>query len=1181
MVIGFLLFTLGVGLYYSGKITTLREYAIGHKQFATPTLVATVLATSFGGGGLIRTVEQVHGLGLYWAIIVLFDVFCVWLISPLALRMAPFMQHLSIAETMGAVYGKLPRIITALASIGTSIASLAIQINVMTLAMSICLESVNPRMITIFATLALIFYSTSGGIRAVTFTDVLQFVTFAVVIPLLAWYMLKAIHIPMDQIIPFLQDQDKFQFSSLFRLDTQCIRMLALMLACAATFIDPPVMQRLYMCSGPIQANKVFFYSGIFFLCVQLTIVSVALFVFVEGPDLAKTAVWPYIIAQIPPVFQGMISISLLAMTMSTADSKLNSCAVMVSHDLLPTIQKMQLPHLLGSIGHVFAKIIPHSKPLRLARCTSLVVGLSAMMLAFYCTDLLQLLLLAMALSVPIIPAPFILAIFGFRGSARTAIMGMVAGVLSIWAWNRWVEPRTDIDGSFVSMMVNGLVMMAAHYLLPQPPDRGWIAPDDEFKQIQQARARKKARQKQAFFSLFLKESLAKLQPNNTTLVFVGIYTLVTSLLTLAIVRELDHLAYWFMFQMVVGAALIGYVLFLRHSLYVTQRIPDWVIGPCWLITVGCCVSINIIWQLHFLMHTLFAIVVTFIHLATTLWVLPIYWGIGMVAITLLAALIMSPTCYMGPFLIWPSGESLLPMLALGLFIFGIIIYTKGQVMAAQNETLYFKEQEKLRQEKKLQHIAYQFNIHAPSKASALQEDSGILQKVVQNVTQSITFLDEHPLYKEDFQSIINKFSQWALFLKKQAKSQDHILLLPTEITLDALMEQVEIAVESAYGQPIRFLIEKQERLPTTITCDVKQMIHLLVTAILHIIHLEDLEKYFLKVELSATQLQYETTHLDVGIPSAAMDFPAVAIRIRLSNCPAIELPAVQNHYKDITKKMEISHSGNALEKIQLTQKKIERIIRAHYGYVEMGHPKAILMVLPSNVIAIREEMIGTLPMEAFTSEDPITPKEQGDSMMALMEFHDYVCQTAEVDPGVIAEILLLLRRCYGFKRHPSGALFYMRAAGIAKLVATWIFHSPKPIYAALLYDLVRYTRLPLSYIKANYDRGIFCFVQHVLHIDTHQEMAASLFHIENRLKTAIQQSHLSVLYIKLAERLYDLGNAAGYAHIETVKAMAKETLMVDIGLASAYLAPEIAIDLEVAAKKALTHCTHNGPTDE
>ncbi|ROT47509.1 HD domain-containing protein, partial [Candidatus Cardinium hertigii] len=206
-------------------------------------------------------------------------------------------------------------------------------------------------------------------------------------------------------------------------------------------------------------------------------------------------------------------------------------------------------------------------------------------------------------------------------------------------------------------------------------------------------------------------------------------------------------------------------------------------------------------------------------------------------------------------------------------------------------------------------------------------------------------------------------------------------------------------------------------------------------------------------------------------------------------------------------------------------------------------------------------------------SEAPITPKEQADSMMVLMQFHEYVCQVAEVDPGMIAEILLLLRRCYGFKRHASGQLFYVRAVGIAQWVATWIFHSPKPIYASLLYDLVRYTRLPLSYIKANYNMGIFCFVENVLNIDQHQEMAKSLLHITNRFKEAIHQDHVSVLYIKLAERLYDLHHAEGYTKLEEVKYMAKETLTVDIELAKNYLEPEIAADLEIAARKALEIC--------
>ena len=201
----------------------------------------------------------------------------------------------------------------------------------------------------------------------------------------------------MYEMIPFLQDHEKFQLSSILRLDTKCIGMVAFMLASLVWCIDSPMIQRIYMCSGPIQANKVFFYSGIFSICIKITIILIALFVFVGGgPDVAKTAVWPYIIAHIPPIFKGMVSISLLAMTMSTADSSLNNCAVMVSHDLLPTIQNMQLPHrstwlpvrilaqILGATVHLLANIIPHSNPAAFGQihfCSSGRIGYDACLL--------------------------------------------------------------------------------------------------------------------------------------------------------------------------------------------------------------------------------------------------------------------------------------------------------------------------------------------------------------------------------------------------------------------------------------------------------------------------------------------------------------------------------------------------------------------------------------------------------------------------------------------------------------------------------------------------------------------------------------------------------------------------------------------------------------------------------
>ena len=479
MVIAFLGCTLAVGLYYSKKTTTLREYAIGNKNFSTTTLVATILATAYGGGGLVRHVEQVHNFGLYWVLRSLLVGFNLWIVSLLASRMAPFMQNLSMAETIGSVYGKHPRMVTALSNICASVAGLAIQVNVMAMAIGMCMENVNPKVVAAVATFFLIFYSTFGGIRAVTFTDILQFATFCIIIPLLTWFVFAKINKPLAEIIPILQNHDKFRLSTVLHWDMKLIAMISLLLAGLMSALDPPLMQRVYMSSGPIQAKKAFFYSTVFAWIIKIQILLIGVFVFVNVPELDVKEVWKYIVESLHPIFKGLLAISLLAMTMSTADSKLNSCSVMVSHDLVESLRGKKADN-----------------PLQLARWSSFMLGLFGMFLTFYSNDLLELLRLGFAFIIPITTAPLLLAILGFRGSSRTALMGMTTGAVAIVVWNTWVVPVTGIDGSFICMIANGLVMLAAHYFLPQPLGTGWIRPNQEFQTRKEAAARASVRRK-------------------------------------------------------------------------------------------------------------------------------------------------------------------------------------------------------------------------------------------------------------------------------------------------------------------------------------------------------------------------------------------------------------------------------------------------------------------------------------------------------------------------------------------------------------------------------------------------------------------------------------------------------------------------------------------------------------
>ncbi|WP_109997076.1 sodium:solute symporter family protein [Candidatus Cardinium hertigii] len=471
MVIGFLLLTLVVGLYYSRKVKTLREYAVGNKDFATATLVATMLATNFGGGGLLRNVEQTYAKGLFWILFGLFSsAIGFWLLTPLMLRMGPFMQHLSLAESIGNAYGRLPRLVTALVSIIRSTLAVAMQIIAITTAIEVCINlsgSENEKMlqasITVLATLILILYSMFGGIRSVTFTDVLQFITFTAIIPLVAWFLFKSTNKSMVAVASILQKEPRFQLSTCLHAG-KLLAIIALFLTSLASNITPTTIQRIYMASSPMQARKLFVYAGFFSLIITGSITLIALLLFVKAPTLSVAEIWPHIFTNIPSIFKGLVAISLLAMAMSTADSKLNTCAVLVSHDIVGSIQA--------------TKGIADKHKLGLARLTVLTMGIHAMLLVFQRRDLLSLLMFGFDVSVPIITAPFLLAVYGFRSSSRTALIGMATGILAIFAWNRWIQPMAGINGAFPCMLANGLAMLLAHYLLPQPAGTGWVAPD-------------------------------------------------------------------------------------------------------------------------------------------------------------------------------------------------------------------------------------------------------------------------------------------------------------------------------------------------------------------------------------------------------------------------------------------------------------------------------------------------------------------------------------------------------------------------------------------------------------------------------------------------------------------------------------------------------------------------------
>ena len=60
VVIGFLLLNLGVGLYYGRRVKTIKDYALGGRDFSTGNLVSTIVASWIGGDYLFITLSEVY-----------------------------------------------------------------------------------------------------------------------------------------------------------------------------------------------------------------------------------------------------------------------------------------------------------------------------------------------------------------------------------------------------------------------------------------------------------------------------------------------------------------------------------------------------------------------------------------------------------------------------------------------------------------------------------------------------------------------------------------------------------------------------------------------------------------------------------------------------------------------------------------------------------------------------------------------------------------------------------------------------------------------------------------------------------------------------------------------------------------------------------------------------------------
>ena len=418
--IAFLIVNLVLGLFASRGVKTIRGFAVGDK-FSTATLVFTIVATWSSGSFFIYAISESYRQGIgFISITVLGNFLGVLLVGTIfAPRMSEFIGGLSIAEAMGNLYGKSVRIITAFSGfIGVS-GIIAIQLKIAGALFDYALGvPVVYGVILLGAVITL--YSSLGGVKSVTFTDVIQFIFFSIMIPAIAYLLFTRVE--NKKVIDTFLTNPLFDFGSIFTFDnSQMYYHLYVLLWLAIPSFNPALFQRIAIAKDAKQASKAFIMASLIVFLLKAIICWVGFLILSIYPGISGNDIFKVIILDYTWVigFKGLILAGIMAMVMSTVDSYINSSSILLTHDLKESLDIKFIRNEL------FA-----------TRVCSIIIGAISILFAMRDGSFLELFIWASLFYMPIVTVPFMMSVFGFRSSGSSVLAGMFAGFVVAMGWN-------------------------------------------------------------------------------------------------------------------------------------------------------------------------------------------------------------------------------------------------------------------------------------------------------------------------------------------------------------------------------------------------------------------------------------------------------------------------------------------------------------------------------------------------------------------------------------------------------------------------------------------------------------------------------------------------------------------------------------------------------------------------
>ncbi|MBS0236606.1 MAG: sodium:solute symporter family protein [Proteobacteria bacterium] len=388
---------LGVGFKNAYKVTSLKEFALGYDKISTALLVATMYATYLGAGDSLGLIERINNIGVVCAFVAGMRILG-WYIarSVFCDNVAKFSGCLSQAHVMERLYGGFGCSVSKFLTLICSVGYIAIQIMVISSILQYFF-GISHVVGTVVGSLVVTCYTISGGVKAVILTDLVQVILFALVIG--AVFVLSAIKV--------FNQEDFWQTIPIHKAwivpydGHSLLLVLGLVVyALLPVGTDAPSMQRILISSSSVQLRKCFSYVAIIDFVIVCAIGCVGVFLLPNTGDgiLSRSDIFELVKTTMNPVFVFAVILGLLALTMSTADSWLNSSAVIATQVVLQR---------KGNLSDV--------EQVRVARIMTAVIGILAAYVAFIGDSILSLMLFVACFESPLLLVPISAGFLGYQ----------------------------------------------------------------------------------------------------------------------------------------------------------------------------------------------------------------------------------------------------------------------------------------------------------------------------------------------------------------------------------------------------------------------------------------------------------------------------------------------------------------------------------------------------------------------------------------------------------------------------------------------------------------------------------------------------------------------------------------------------------------------------------------------